>query len=337
MRTARLKAPSGFRTAHYHCVSRVVERRVAFGQEEKEQFVELMRRYERFCGVRVVTFCVMSNHFHVLVEVPARPAETLSDEEVCARLDALGPEAGAASLRQLLERVRAQGGYADAEGVLRRMWDVSFFMKGLKQKFTQWFNGRHRRRGTLWEARFKSVLVEGAMDALAAMAVSIDLNPVRAGLAEDPKDYRWCGYAEAVAGKSAAVNGLGIVVRQRVEAVKAVTPKAVLAAYRCWLFGDGEKERRDKDGRVIKKAMARDKVNEVLAAGGKLGAYELMRCRVRHFTDGAALGGKEFVNQVFEQCREQFGSKRKTGARPIRADEAGKLHAMRDLRTKTRE
>ena len=50
MRTARLKAPSGFLTAHYHCVSRVVERRFAFGQEEKDQFVELMRRYERFCG-----------------------------------------------------------------------------------------------------------------------------------------------------------------------------------------------------------------------------------------------------------------------------------------------
>ena len=67
------------------------------------------------------------------------------------------------------------------------------------------------------------------------------------------------------------------------------------------------------------------------------GAYELLRCRVRHFTDGAALGGKEFVNRVFEQSRERFGSKRKTGARPLRADEAGKLHALRDLRTKPRD
>ena len=63
----------------------------------------------------------------------------------------------------------------------------------------------------------------------------------------------------------------------------------------------------------------------------------LIRCPASHFTDGAALGGREFVDRVFEQCRERFGSKRKTGARPIRTDEAGKLHALRDLRTKTRD
>ena len=53
-------------------------------------------------------------------------------------------------------------------------------MKVLKQRFTQWFNGRHARRRTLWEDRFRSVLVEGKGQALRAMAANIDLNPVRA-------------------------------------------------------------------------------------------------------------------------------------------------------------
>ena len=44
------------------------------------------------------------------------------------------------------------------------------------------------------------MLVEGAGQALTTVAVYPDLNPVRAGLAADPKDYRWCGYAEVVAG-----------------------------------------------------------------------------------------------------------------------------------------
>jgi hypothetical protein len=56
------------------------------------------------------------------------------------------------------------------------------------------------RQGTLWEERFKSVLVEGAGPALSVMAAYIDMNPVRAGLVSDPKDYRWCGNAAAVAG-----------------------------------------------------------------------------------------------------------------------------------------
>ena len=99
------------------------------------------------------------------------------------------------------------------ERVLARMWDMSAFMKLLKQRFTQWYNRRQGRKGTLWEERFKSVLVDGAGDVLATMAAYIDLNPVRAGLVEDPKDYRWCGYAEAVAGGRAARAGIQLVMR----------------------------------------------------------------------------------------------------------------------------
>ena len=55
-------------------------------------------------------------------------------------------------------------------------------MKLLKQRFTQWFNRQRGRKGTLWEERFKSVLVEGTGEVLATMAAYIDLNPVRAGI-----------------------------------------------------------------------------------------------------------------------------------------------------------
>lgn len=79
MRTARVKMDG---TGYYHCVSRVINREFVLGEEEKEHFVKLIRRYEIFCGVRVVTHCVMSNHFHILVEVPRRPGtESLPSDE----------------------------------------------------------------------------------------------------------------------------------------------------------------------------------------------------------------------------------------------------------------
>ena len=54
-----------------------------------------MREYERFCGVRVMTYCIMSNHFHILVEVPERPKEPLSDEALVELLNGLiGDEHG---------------------------------------------------------------------------------------------------------------------------------------------------------------------------------------------------------------------------------------------------
>ena len=76
MRQRRLKAPdvAVSDTAYYHCVSRVVNRDFVFGPAEKQAFVRFMRMYERFCGLRVVAYCMMSNHFHLLVGVPKRPA-----------------------------------------------------------------------------------------------------------------------------------------------------------------------------------------------------------------------------------------------------------------------
>ena len=65
---------------------------------------------------------------------------------------------------------------------------------------------------------------------------------------------------------------------------------------------------------------------------GKLMLSQALRCRVRYFSDGVVLGSKVFVEDVFQRNREQFGLKRKSGARPLRRAEAGELCAMRDLR-----
>ena len=61
---------------------------------------------------------------------------------------------------------------------LMRMHDLSEFMNGLLKRFTRWFNRRHERTGTLWEDRFKSVIVENGFPAR-TVAAYIDLNPVR--------------------------------------------------------------------------------------------------------------------------------------------------------------
>ncbi len=78
----RIKAPKEHDEAYYLCVSRVVDRRFIFGDAEKEIFVQMMRKHERFYGVRVMTCCVMSNHCHILVEVPKCPEVMPSDEEI---------------------------------------------------------------------------------------------------------------------------------------------------------------------------------------------------------------------------------------------------------------
>jgi putative transposase len=325
----------------YHAVGRIAGDLFLLESEAvKDRFVAYMRLYERFCGVRVLTYCVMSNHFHILVEVPKRPDQAgLTQEWLVAHVtDSMGPAAGRAlevTLTQL--RQSDQGNDADLkmESYFRMMWDLSAFMKAVKQRFTQWYNGTHRRRGTMWEARFKSVLVEGTEEVLAMMAAYIDLNPVRADIVNDPKDFRWSGYGTAVAGDSPSQAGLREIFKNSGASThgKALPMKEVLSRYRCHLY---PAERVVSGATPVSKGRARLKpeaVAEVQTAEDDLSTPDFLRARVRHFTEGGVVGSREFVEARFHDFRQNFGRKRKTGARPLRMmPKDGRLFAWRDLK-----
>ena len=88
----------------FHVVSRVAGRAYSLEQDEgREEFVKMMRAYEDVCGVEVLTYCVMSNHFHLLVRVPHRPEGfDVPLEVVVARLErALGETAAGEMSKQL--------------------------------------------------------------------------------------------------------------------------------------------------------------------------------------------------------------------------------------------
>jgi hypothetical protein len=82
--------------------------------------------------------------------------------------------------------------FEDRKKWLRKLEGEGGETELLKERFSRWFNKQNSRRETLWMDRFKSVLVDGEA-ALATMAASIDLNPVRAGIVEDPMLYEWSG------------------------------------------------------------------------------------------------------------------------------------------------
>ena len=345
MRQARFLAPGaveGERAGIYHCVSRVVDRRFVLGKEEKEQFVRMMRLYEEFCGVRVLTYCVMSNHFHLLLEVPQRPEEGLSEKEFYRRLRLVYSELYVEEVAKLIrqrKRAKDQAGVeAIKERYLYRMWDLSQFMKVLKQRFTQWFNKRNGRKGTLWEDRFKSVIVEDGY-AARVMAAYIDLNPVRAGMVEKPEQYRWCGYAEALAGKRAARVGIERMMSEFVQwgmgRQVSLSWRKVIGEYRVILFTDGEvrmaEDARTQEVRVARKGVSAGATEGVQRKEGEMSRTEMLRHRVRYFVDGTALGSKVFLEDVFQRSRQRFGPARTSGARKIRGW-ATELCSLRDLR-----
>ena len=224
-----------------------------------------------------------------------------------------------------LERARLTGDEEWHRSILARYetrrGDLSKFLKELKQRVTSMINKRLDRRGTLWEGRYRSVLVEGSENALLTMAAFIDLNPVRSGLVANPEDYPWSSYGEAVRGGPGAEwarDGLGRMLAESLAGVGSPPSwTATAARYRRYLF--------DEAGEVEPGNRKR----------GLLTVPQALRRPVRYFCDGAVLGSAEFVNEVFEReqaARKRFGEKRKTGARRMRGADWGELRVMRDLR-----
>ncbi len=323
MREARIKIPVESGDAVYHCITRVVNGERLLDEPAREVLRKQLWQVAAFCGVRIHTYAILSNHFHVLLMVPQRTPR--SDAELLRRYRRLYPSPTkfqAARLDVIEAELRSGGPEGDAwrKRQLALMGDVSQFMKLVKQRFSVWFNKSHRRYGTLWAERFKSLLVEPTGRAIETVAAYIDLNPVRAGLVDDPKDYRFCGYGEAVAGNPDAQRGL--------LSLRGETDwSAAQAGYRLALFGTAAAPR------AHAASISPEALQQVVATGGKLPLTTLLRCRIRHFTDGAVLGSQAFVQQQLAAYRTLHHRRARTAVRPMPAlTDWGGLATLRGLR-----
>jgi hypothetical protein len=322
----------------YHVMSRTCGGEVFFDDVEKEALRRVIWRMAEFCGVKVVTYCIMGNHFHLLAELPHRETwlqrfdGPQGEARLLEHLRILYSKTYVGLLRDEIADLRKRGlevlVQQRLEAIKKRFCELSLFVKEVKERFSRWFNKRRGRRGTLWMDRFKSVLVEGKGEALRTMAAYIDLNPVRAGLVKDPKDYRWCGYAEALGGSRRAQRGLCKAIGKPVDGWQSA---GVAEAYRCILFDEGREVKDAQNERVVERGLSGESVRAVLAERGKLSAAELVRLRVRYFSDGAILGSKAFVEGIFESQREQFSPKRKRGAKRIQ-EMTSPMYSLRQLR-----
>ena len=299
MRRPRIKVNG---TGFYHCISRTCSGDHLFRTDralcrEAEMFVGLMRRLAKFCGIQILTYALMSNHYHILCEVPE--PYVISDQELLKRIEALYGKTRRDSIAHQLKKCLAQGGSSEPACEIRtrftrRMFDISIFNKELKGRFAQWYNKSHDRFGTLWAERFKSLVVESGI-ALKFVAAYIDLNPVRARLCKDPKDYRFCGYAEAVARGAAATHSRICTILASSEAVDW---KECLTGYRRLMF-----ERQSRRSGSSSSFGPKEQPIELPVSA-------LLLCKLRYFTHGAILGSQLFVDNEFSRLKKSLGYKR---------------------------
>jgi REP element-mobilizing transposase RayT len=186
-------------TPYYHCVSRCVRRAFLCGQDERTgQCFEHRRQWiedrllslSRIFALEICAYAVMSNHYHVVLYVNSAQAADWDLREVVERWHQLckssslsqrfvrGDALGSAELARLTEV---------AESWRARLTDISWFMRYLNEPIAREANREDRCTGRFWEGRFKS---QALLDerGLAACMAYVDLNPIRAKMAETPEE-----------------------------------------------------------------------------------------------------------------------------------------------------
>ena len=178
-------------TRWYHVISKTV--RGAFllreGELDRKQWIEdRLQLLSQVFAVELAGFAVLDNHLHLLVNLLPERIDAWSDEEVLRRWFTIHPpRVNRKPVDVTPQVIREQA--ADSRlvaKVRRRLGDLGWFMKSLKEPLARLANQADGTSGAFWQSRYKSI---GILDAEALLAVCayIDLNPVAAGLSELPE------------------------------------------------------------------------------------------------------------------------------------------------------
>jgi REP element-mobilizing transposase RayT len=203
-------------TPWYHCASRCVRRAFLCGDDaltgmsfdhRRGWIAERIKQPAGVFAVDVAAYAVMSNHYHIVVRIDRERALEWTLEEVLERWTQLF--SGPLLVMRYLSAERAQMTGAELSKVedlgvkylkyRSRLHDLSWLMRTLNEHIARRANAEDGVTGRFWEGRFKSQALLDEKALLAAMAY-VDLNPVRAGIAETPEASDHTSIQERVAG-----------------------------------------------------------------------------------------------------------------------------------------
>jgi REP element-mobilizing transposase RayT len=196
-RLARSEVFAADEVAVVHVMNRVVRRCFLMGTDEatgknfdhrKLWIEELLQKLAAQFGIDLIAFAVMSNHFHLVLRSRPDVVATWDDRQVAWRWRMLCPlrkNTDGTAKEPLPEEVNAICSDADKLAEIRsRLSDISWWMRLLCQRIAQRVNREEGQgQGKFWQNRFKAVRLLDE-EAVLACAAYVDLNPIRAAVAE---------------------------------------------------------------------------------------------------------------------------------------------------------
>ena len=200
----------------FHLISRCVRRNHLCGTDRRagrdysHRKLWIRDRLELLASifaVEILGFAVMDNHLHLVIRTRPDLAADWSPDQLAARWWALFPQRRLAdgspaepSKEELHKLICSETAIADKR---RRLASVSWFMKCLVEPIAKRANREDDLKGHFWESRFKAQPLLDEL-AIAACMAYVDLNPVRAAIAETPENSEFTSVQQRIADRQAA-------------------------------------------------------------------------------------------------------------------------------------
>jgi putative transposase len=282
--------------AVYHVMSRTALDGFPLKDIEKDFMLDLIKRFSALYFTEILGFCLMGNHFHLLVKMI--PENRYTDEQIQKRFELFYGDS-----REFTE--------GQIPYLRDKLSSLSEFMREIKVGFARYYNRRHNRRGYFWGDRFKSVIVDKGETLVNCLAY-IDLNPLRASLVDRPEAYRWSslGYHLQTQNKDRFLSmDFGL------KEFSVKSQKERIRRYRRYVYEAGAIGRPD--------TMQTKVINEKVIAKERKKEFEISRTsrfryRTRYFTDSGIIGSKEFVAENYQRFKHLFYSKHEKKPKPIK-------------------
>ena len=185
-------------TPFYHVIARCVRRHFLCGKDPltgKDYSARKQDIQDRLCllaevfAVDVCAYAILSNHYHLVLHIDEQSALEWDEMEVARRWTRLftGPAVVRAFIAgQELSQAQQQVARNHIQDYRKRLCDLSWFMKCLNEPIARQANAEDNVSGHFWQSRFTSQALLDEAAVLTAMAY-VDLNPIRAGIAETPE------------------------------------------------------------------------------------------------------------------------------------------------------
>ena len=205
-------------TPHYHCVSRCVRRQYLCGFDaqtgrdfsHRQDWIRA-RVFElaEVFAIGVCAYAVMSNHCHLVLSVDQERALAWDDREVARRWMKLfggSPLVRSFAAGEKLSDAQLAAVAMKITEYRKRLFDISWFMRCLNEPIARMANAEDNASGRFWEGRFKSQALLDEAALIAAMAY-VDLNPIRAGMAQTPEESDYTAIQQRILERDPEIAG----------------------------------------------------------------------------------------------------------------------------------